>query len=736
MHGKYYSFTAEQLQEILNDFLGLGLSTHQTLVTPAQALARCSRQQQDWVLAWLKILVCDHREIAYQFVQSAPQALALLEANLLEEWVAEALELYEHQDLTAALAHLQAVATYAQTYQRRQHSLPLVEIQGILEKFVIGLAGRPLKLAGSEITYTDTETLFLPLTLNRFVERQNNFFLYKAMIVHLWAQTGFGTWRRRLSTITAQFNHRDKALRLFHTLERLRLDACIARELPGCYRDMGQLLTLFGEQRIPFGWEGIAQQLAQPTASVEDSYRLLTTVYHWSVPAAVCYQGVLLPESTEHIMASRQARDKQALQTALTQLSQPSESLTELTSQTTSDSRQDNQEKIAHSSPTTAANHSPSREPDATNSLHFSVTTNSATTAQSITHFTLDKQRITSELQQVISSIIQDQGKIPEDYLLIPGNDTGEATGINRIGTYLPENQINTIEKTFLYPEWDYQRQKYYNHWCVLREVEVPLQAEEFVTATLQRYRGLLKSLRRIFAMLRGGNKRLKKQPFGEDIDLDALITAYADARTGLEMDEQIFTQLQRITRDVAVMFMVDMSGSTKGWINQAERESLILLCEVLETLGDRYAIYGFSGKTRQHCEIYPIKRFDEAYNTVVRQRISGIAPQQYTRMGVTIRHLTQLFRPIEAKIKLLITLSDGKPDDEGDNYRGTYGIEDTRQALLEAKREGIHPFCITIDTEARIYLPRLYGTVNYIVMDKVQQLPLKIADIYRKLTT
>ena len=736
MHGKYYSFTAEQLQEIFNDFLGLVLSTHQTLVTPAQALARCSRQQQDWVLAWLKILVRDNSEVAYQFVQYAPQALALLEANILEEWIAEALEIYEHQDLTATLAHLQAVATYTQTYQRRQHSLPLTEIQGVLEKFVLGLAGRPLKLAGSEITYTDTETLFLPLALDRFIERHNNFFLYKAMLVHLWAQTWFGTWRHRLSTITAQFNHRDKALRLFHTLERLRLDACIARELPGCYRDMQHLLTLFSEQRIPFGWEEIAQQLAQPTASVEDSYQLLTIVYPRSVPAPVCYQGILLPESTEQTLASRRARDKRALQTALTQLSQPSDSLTDLISQPTLDSTPDQREKISNSCPTTTANHSLSKEPATTNLLHFSAITPSAATAQSINHFTLDEQRITLELKQVVSSIIQDHGGIPEDYLLIPGNETGEAIETNQINAYFSENQINTTEKTFIYPEWDYQRQKYYNHWCVLREVEVPLQAEEFVTATLQRYRGLLKSLRRIFAMLRGGNKRLKKQPSGEDIDLDALITAYADARAGLEMNEQIFTQLQRITRDVAVIFMVDMSGSTKGWINQAERESLILLCEVLETLGDRYAIYGFSGKTRQHCEIYPIKRFDEAYNTIVRQRISGMVPQQYTRMGVTIRHLTQLFKPIEAKIKILITLSDGKPDDEGDNYRGTYGIEDTRQALLEAKREGIHPFCITIDTEARIYLPRLYGTVNYIVMDKVQQLPLKIADIYRKLTT
>ena len=726
MHSKYYSFTAEQLQEILNDFLGLALAESRTLITPAQALARCSRQQQDWVLAWLSVLVRDHSEIAYQFVQSIPQALALLETNTLEEWIAETLEIYEHQDLTAAIAHLQAVANYAQVYQRRQHSLPLAEIQEVLEKVVIGLAGRQLKLVGSEITYTDTETLFLPPVLNRLVERQNNFYLYKAMVVHLWAQIEFGTWQYRLSTIIAQFNHRDKALRLFHTLERLRLDASIARELPGCYRDMGQLLTLFSEQRIPFGWETIAQQLAQPSASVEDSYRLLTTVYSRSVPTPVCYQGVLLPESTEQTMESRA---KPAWQTT-TQLNQPSNSLTDLTLPTALNSMQTNDAKIATLLPTVVASDSLAITTD---SLPALVTLPAEVDIQS----TRDEPILTTELELVSSSTIQDNDKIAEDYLFIPGNDTGETTTINHTGNHSYENQINTTEKTFSYPEWDYRRQKYYNNWCVLREVEVPIQAtDEFVTATLQRYRGLLKPLRRIFAMLRGGDKRLKRQYFGEDIDLDALITAYADTRNGLEMNEQIFTKLQRVTRDVAVMFMIDMSGSTKGWINQAERESLILLSEVLETLGDRYAIYGFSGKTRKHCEIYPIKRFDEAYHTIVRQRISGITPQQYTRMGVTIRHLTQLLKPIEAKIKLLITLSDGKPDDEDDNYRGTYGIEDTRQALFEAKREGIHPFCITIDTAARIYLPRLYGTVNYIVIDKVQQLPLKIADIYRKLTT
>jgi nitric oxide reductase NorD protein len=182
-------------------------------------------------------------------------------------------------------------------------------------------------------------------------------------------------------------------------------------------------------------------------------------------------------------------------------------------------------------------------------------------------------------------------------------------------------------------------------------------------------------------------------------------------------------------------MFMVDMSGSTKGWINDAEREALVLLCESLETLGDRYAIYGFSGMTRKRCEVYRVKRFDEHYDDTVRGRISGIRPKDYTRMGVTIRHLSHLLNEVEARTKLLITLSDGKPDDY-DTYRGAYGIEDTRQALIEAKRSGIHSFCITIDTEARDYLPHMYGAVNYTVIDEVRKLPLKVSDIYRRLTT
>ena len=270
----------------------------------------------------------------------------------------------------------------------------------------------------------------------------------------------------------------------------------------------------------------------------------------------------------------------------------------------------------------------------------------------------------------------------------------------------------------------------------MLHEVDVEPGDPAFIDTTLERYTVQVGQLRRTFELLRGEDKWLKKQPAGDEIDLDAVITAYSDLRSGRELPEQLFQRRQRVERDIAVMFMVDMSGSTKGWINDAERAALVLLCEALDVLGDRYAIYGFSGITRKRCEIYRIKRFDEPYDDTVQRRIAGIKPQDYTRMGVAIRHLSALLNAVDARTKLLITLSDGKPDDYSDNYRGEYGIEDTRQALIEAHRGGIHPFCITIDREAREYLPRMYGAVNYTVIEDVAHLPLKVADVYRRITT
>ncbi|MBI5211922.1 MAG: hypothetical protein HY957_00925 [Nitrospirae bacterium] len=137
---------------------------------------------------------------------------------------------------------------------------------------------------------------------------------------------------------------------------------------------------------------------------------------------------------------------------------------------------------------------------------------------------------------------------------------------------------------------------------------------------------------------------------------------------------------------------------------------------------------------TRTRCDFYKIKGFHETYSEIIKNRIAGIMPKDYTRMGPAIRHSANILKSIEARTKLLIAISDGKPED-WDAYKGEYGIEDTRKALIETKEYGIHPFCVTIDREAQSYLPHMFGEVNYIFIDDVKKLPNKITDVYRRLT-
>lgn len=344
---------------------------------------------------------------------------------------------------------------------------------------------------------------------------------------------------------------------------------------------------------------------------------------------------------------------------------------------------------------------------------------------------------VPEQRQTLISTIVLDFGDIPDEYLEPAGTGDYDPALLQE-DTEDPDQVWSCVyhgQGADLYHEWDYRRQHDHKNCCAVREKPVNPVYDGFAAQTVAKYCGLVKHLRKAFEAMRDEDRCLKRQTDGEDIDLDALVDALADARDGREMSDRLFTRMHRTERNIAVLFMVDMSGSAKGWINDAERESLVLLCEFLESLGDRYAIYGFSSVTRKRCELYHVKRFDESYDTEVQARICGIQPKDYTPLGFTFRHLTRVLSAVDACTRILITLSDGKPDDY-ENYRVEYGIEDTRRALLEARREGVHSYCITIDEEAREFLPHMYGPAAFTLVEDVRLLPLKVSDIYRRLTT
>ena len=702
------SLTFEQLEQTLEECLDPVLSSRRTAEEPARGLAPLPRAQQDFALHWTGVIQKSNSEMAYQFVSHAPRALALMGLEGTQAWLLGAMDIYDKEGLYPGSAAFGRIAEFARDYRLNHLSVTLDEVRGVLERFIRGLSGRDLKLEAGERSYTDTEILYLPARINRFDEREKNYRLYKATAVFLWAQTWFGTFRRpspdapHLVRQIAEFDDHGRALTLFNRLESVRLSACIQRELPGLAREMHAL-----DAAPPVhdaSWRKIMAMLEDPAATVADTLAATATLYPLQMPwpDALLYQGDFDLEAARQTAEQRLEVEKSRLQRGIKDL-------------------------LA-----TEIQEAEAREGDAAGDLELKMDGEDGGALK----VDGEARAIPPDVARALASLFQDLGQLPPEWLVPAGDGADDARPEGSDGGNAEDAGPGALgEHTFVYDEWDFRRQSYRKNWCVLRESAAHPVYDDFIAHTLDKYRPLVTEIRRHFEALRDEDKLLKAQPDGDDIDLDALVTACADARTGVEMSDRLFTRKHKAARDLAVLFMADVSGSTKGWINEAERESLALLCEALEVLGDQYAIYGFSGMTRNRCETYRVKTFDQAYDREVRARISGLRPQDYTRMGVTIRHLSQILTQVEARTRILITLSDGKPDDY-DGYRGDYGIEDTRQALLEARHAGIHPFCITIDTEASDYLPHLYGHASYVVVDEVRKLPLKVADIYRRLTT
>ena len=671
---------------------------------PAEQIQRLSRQQQEFILNLVRRVADTNIELAYQLACGAVHALNALDERRVEEWAMTAADDYDRKGLFPAMSVIRDLDNFINTAHERAHGSLLEDEIGVLIPFVHGLAGRKLKLEASDSTYTDTETIFLPPVMAVFSDEKQNFLLYKATVAHHWAQIQFGTFRADLTQIA------EEQLVKFCSLETLRLDACIKRELPGLYRQMQSLQNSLEGQHSADIYADLVTILSASDASVQTTIDLLDRISYEQCPGSFVYQGTIKPEAVAATMAKRIFREKALFRVALGEMA----------------------------SELTRAEDSTGEE--ASKPARFNVRNRDESQTDNRKQVQLEFEgglvAPPQHVKELMSSIMVDFGEIPPEYLVAAGPGEYDLTVSDRTmspndvwkGTYHEEGAQ-------LYNEWNYKRQHYHKNWCVLREIDVEPVYDSFVEDTLEKYSRLLKSLRNTFEYLRGEDKLLKKQPHGDDIDIDALVEAYANVKSGMEMSNRLFTKMHKEERNVAVIFMVDMSGSTKGWINQAERESLVLLAEVLEILQDRYAIYGFSGMTRKRCELFKIKAFDDEYNAETKARISNIQPQDYTRMGVFIRHVIRHFSEVEASTKLLITLSDGKPDDY-DTYRGEYGVEDTRQALFEARRDGIHAFCITIDEEARDYLPHMYGAANYTVIDNVASLPVKVSDIYRRLTT
>lgn len=296
-------------------------------------------------------------------------------------------------------------------------------------------------------------------------------------------------------------------------------------------------------------------------------------------------------------------------------------------------------------------------------------------------------------------------------------------------------------EQAYVYPEWDGGIRDYRLKWC--RVVERPGEEgnQDFAQRVLEQHAPAVRVLRRYFETMRPtGLRRVHGYDHGELLDLDAAIRHVAERRAGIDPSDRIYDRRDKRERQVAVAFLVDMSGSTGRQLEtgqrrviDVEKEGLVVLTEALEAIGDQYALYGFSGQGRHQVDFMVLKDFGDTRRYQIGQRIAAMTPLQQNRDGAAIRHAVQKLLRCPARHRLLILLSDGRPLD-GD-YGEEYALEDTRMALREARQQGISPFCLTIDREASGYLKRMYGDVQYLVLDDILTLPERLPRVYQRLT-
>lgn len=706
--------------------------------------------------------------LCFDYLKMAASALSCIETGYLSEWVNRTLDQYEQKGLRAAQRYMADVEDNFLCTLRGETGLKFRSAERKLSTYLRGLGGRPLDIKPGSTVYTDGSTIYVPGEIFRSAAKEDNFFLYKLIVTYQWAYIAGGTFTPRngneasregtglwLQDFLNSFPDPALAGSLYHFLETVRIASYLGRELPGLMRrkrnlpaetllpvpaDGGiNLLTrmqrawLLGDdpgehdpEVAPFLELAVSHARHADAAGVsvdalDRLYRLFADREGAHGPAVpFLFQGELKLEEVRRARNRRieEAREHfiQALATRIIQPLQAGERKTE-------------EGGDVPAAPVSAAG--PEEQ-----GISLVVDTEGkarAEKAENTLVLTINNQASEpgSELERAAADVLQELGHIPEKYV---------SSAVGKAGSgYAPlalreDGSGQELIAPVTYDEWDYRRGDFRKNWCSLREKEIPLSRSSFLEQTLEKYHGQIIRLRYQFEMMRTRERFVRRQRDGEDIDLDAVIESMADMKAGLAPSDRLFVRLSRDERDIAVLFLVDMSNSTQGWVGRVIKESLVLLCEALEVVGDRYAIYGFSGMRRLRSDFFHVKHMEEPYDDAVKDRIASIGPREYTRMGPAIRHAVSLLGKVDSRVKLLITLSDGKPEDY-DDYKGEYAIEDTRHALVEAKLADIHPFCITIDRHARNYIEHMYGDVNYIQIDDAARLPLKIPEIYRILT-
>jgi len=322
-----------------------------------------------------------------------------------------------------------------------------------------------------------------------------------------------------------------------------------------------------------------------------------------------------------------------------------------------------------------------------------------------------------------------------QDKITLSKHDRKAATRLRlHLDLFPADADHEALSGIHTYPEWNHRSRSYMADHCRVLDAPAQPDGSSFTPDPRQ-----VRAVRRQFEALRPRRILQPRQVDGSELDLDAFLTAQADLRATGRSSDRIWQSARQIERDMSVAFLIDNSRSTEAAIGDTSvidvaRQSMAALAGGIDAAGDRLGIWGFSSLRRDRVFLTRCKDFDAPMSSEITANIGALIPGHYTRLGTAIRHVSAQLAEDPSTRKLLIVLTDGKPNDL-DHYEGQHGIEDSHMAVREARNAGLSLHGIIIDEDGQDWFARIFGRGGFTLLPDAHRLKRALPDIYRTLT-
>ena len=683
-------------------------------------------------------------ESALAAFRSSPEALDKVSLAQFQEWLERGM------DDTAGGSPRSRRSYFAletrgsnEHLQKTRMGLPLESVQTVLRIYIEGLTGKeievaPLSAMPQQSRIGDGKTIYLPAAVSEFDDEAMDFRLYKVLAAHGAGQIEFGTFERGSVGLKAAYTSLSELYEAnaeglsvgsdYKAVLNIFPEPRLARKI------FGTMENARVDNRLRTAYRGLRKDLDLMRSHLRASRPYIFDVPIQQVPFELLFQITLCGGATDDA--------RQFFGQIVSEIESAIESYLAIREATVADSLMATSRvyTLFHNLTPDQTQAAESDETDDKGEYAYDdKDSGEAVTENQVKREPPKNTRDISDLFNAWNSM-DNEGE-PDD---IHGAEVWTRNE-------MPELALETGDEAFSYDEWDRELSDYRVGWSRVIEKKVKQGDRNFVELARSRYRGVISSIRHQFQLMKPENlTRVNRELDGEDYDLNALVDFVVDRKADGQQSENIYTKRLRKQRDVAVSILLDQSSSTARTITrnplqpythpgrriiEIEKEGLVLMSEALEAVGDVYSINGFTSEGRRNVKFYVVKDFAEKYSEDVERRIGGITFQNNTRLGAAIRHASARLLGQDARTKLLIILTDGRPYDH-DYGDARYAREDVREALTESKSSGVTPFCITVDRDSESELKELYGDVGYTIIDDVLSLPERMPNIYRRLTS